>query len=174
VRTVILGPPPPEVVALIESRRSTGADRFDEVWEGDLHMNPAPHGRHQWLGVKLIVQLDPLATRSGLFLYEGVNVGEPDDYRIPDVAILRERLFLTYYPTAALVVEVLSPGDESRQKFGFYAAHGVEELVIVDPATHTVEWYRSDGTTFGPVDRSDLLGIDVADFTSQIDWPPAS
>jgi Uma2 family endonuclease len=37
-------------------------------------------------------------------------------------------------PTAALVVEIVSPGDESYKKLDFYAAQAVDEVVIVDPA----------------------------------------
>jgi Uma2 family endonuclease len=45
-----------------------------------------------------------------------------------------------YLPTAALVLEVVSPGDETWEKLGFYAAHGVEELLIVDPQEKAVSW----------------------------------
>ena len=34
----------PEVLRL---RKQTGADRFDEMWEGVLHMRPAPSFDHQ-------------------------------------------------------------------------------------------------------------------------------
>ena len=37
-------------------------------------------------------------------------------------------------PTAAVVVEVVSPDDETYEKSGFYAAHGVDELIVADPA----------------------------------------
>jgi Uma2 family endonuclease len=43
-------------------------------------------------------------------------------------------------PTAALAVEIVSPGDESWEKLPFYAAHKVEQVLIVDPATHTCHW----------------------------------
>jgi len=35
-----------EVASLIERRRKLGQDLFDEVWEGVLHINPVPSGRH--------------------------------------------------------------------------------------------------------------------------------
>jgi hypothetical protein len=33
--------------ATLERRRRTGVERFDEMWEGVLHMAPAPTNRHQ-------------------------------------------------------------------------------------------------------------------------------
>ena len=44
--TLVRDPQPPELEALLERRRRLGQDLFDEVWEGVLHMNPAPSGRH--------------------------------------------------------------------------------------------------------------------------------
>jgi Uma2 family endonuclease len=41
--------------------------------------------------------------------------------------------------TAALV-EILSPADETPAKLPFYAAHQVDELLIVDPQSRTVSW----------------------------------
>jgi Uma2 family endonuclease len=48
------------------------------------------------------------------------------------------------YPAPDLVVEVLSDGTASRDrgiKFRDYAAHGVQEYWIIDPADETVEQY---------------------------------
>ena len=44
-----------------------------------------------------------------------------------------------WLPTAALVVEVVSPGDETYDKLQFYACHNVDEVLIVDPGKHTIE-----------------------------------
>ena len=41
VRTVVLGPPPAEISALIARRHALGLDTHDEVWEGEYHMAPA-------------------------------------------------------------------------------------------------------------------------------------
>ena len=41
MRTVVLGPRPPELDALIARRRSLGLDTHDEVWKGEYHMAPA-------------------------------------------------------------------------------------------------------------------------------------
>jgi hypothetical protein len=46
VRTVVLGPRPPELEAVLERRRALGQDLYDEVWAGEYHMAPAPSHRH--------------------------------------------------------------------------------------------------------------------------------
>ncbi len=38
-----------------------------------------------------------------------------------------------WFATAALVVEIVSPGDKTWEKLPFYAAHSVDESLIVDP-----------------------------------------
>ncbi len=40
MRTVVLGPRPPELQALVERRRALGQDLHDEVWHGDYHVAP--------------------------------------------------------------------------------------------------------------------------------------
>ena len=49
---------------LVEERRRTGADRWDELWEGELHMVPPPSGPHQRLGMALAMVLNPLCCGS--------------------------------------------------------------------------------------------------------------
>jgi len=171
VRTVILGPPPPEVEELIRSRRRTGADRFDEVWEGDLHMNPAPRIDHGDVAVQLTARMLPLARRRGLRVTDGFNLGVADDFRIPDAGVHRERQHAVYVPTAALVVEVLSRGDETYEKLPFYATHGVDEVVIADPAGRTLVWLRLVDGAYLETEHSTVLDVAAAELAAQIDWP---
>ena len=73
--------------ALVDERRRTGADRWDELWEGELHMVPPPSGLHQRLGMKLAMVLNPLAEARGLVgAYEAglYRPGTDLDYRVPD------------------------------------------------------------------------------------------
>ena len=49
----------------------------------------------------------------------------------PDRAYFHDGGLDVWYPTAAIVVEIVSPGDESRQKSAFYHRVGVEEVLIV-------------------------------------------
>ena len=72
---------------------------------------------------------------------------------------------------AALLVEVVSPGDETFEKFSFYAAHGVDELLTADPATRQVRCWRRRESGYDEVDRSEVLGVAAAELTAAVDWP---
>lgn len=126
---------------LLEERRRLGIDRFDEVWDGVLHMVPPPSARHQRLIHELGGVLLPLAKAKGLVAMHEAGLYRPDaegtDYRVPDLVYarpehVRER---GVEGRAELVVEVLSPGDETYDKIAFYAEMGVQELLVVDSAT---------------------------------------
>jgi len=41
--TIVRGLRPPELERLLERRRLSGSDRFDEVWEGRYVVAPDPH-----------------------------------------------------------------------------------------------------------------------------------
>ncbi len=127
--TVVLDPYAYEIDALKERRRVSGLDRLDEVWEGVLHMVPAPDYGRARLTQQLAVILDPSASDAGLEAAMGeFNLGDSiDDFRVPDGGLHRPGTEGVWLHTAALVVEIVSPGDESWQKLPFYAAHGVEE-----------------------------------------------
>jgi Uma2 family endonuclease len=71
----------------------------------------------------------------------------------------------------AIVVEVLSPGDESRRKLGFYHRRGVEEVLIVDPDARTVEWFVRGSDAFVAADGSQILGISGTELAEALDWP---
>ena len=78
---------------LLEERARTGADRWDEMWEGVLHMPPAPNREHQDLTVALVGWLKAQwATPGGNRVHIQVNLtrpgGWPNDYRIPDLVLL--------------------------------------------------------------------------------------
>src|SRR5438876_12450206 len=74
-------------------RRRTGIDRWDEMWEGVLHMPPAPNYEHQRMLDSLIIVLAPLLdeTKRGT-LRSGINVfakmGPTENYRIPDLTFI--------------------------------------------------------------------------------------
>jgi Uma2 family endonuclease len=170
--TVIGDPQPAEVTALIERRHKLDLDRCDEVWEGVLHMNPAPHRRHARVLQRLAVLLEDPAVAAGLVAAMGdFNLGEPDDYRVPDGGLFRPSPDEVYCPTAALVVEILSPGDETWDKLPFYAAHEVDELLVVDPEEHVVHWMALKSGEYVDVESSDLIALGPAELADQIDWP---
>jgi len=76
-----------------------------------------------------------------------------------------------WHPTAALVLEILSPDDEAWQKLPFYAAHRVDEVLIVDPDTHGVHWLGLTGDRYEPIERSALIDLGAAELARRIDWP---
>lgn len=126
MRTVVVGEPPPPLAEWLERRRALGQDLFDEVWGGDYHVAPAPHRRHGDVDDQLAALLRPVARERGLWPSGPVNIGAPQDYRVPDRAYFRDRQPAAFQPTAAVVVEIRSPADETDAKMGFYAAREVE------------------------------------------------
>ena len=170
--TLVLDRTTPEIEALKERRRRAGLDRLDEVWEGVLHMVPAPHGRHAKIAQQLAELLGPLAREAGLepTMHE-FNLGRSEeDFRVPDGGLHREFCDRVWYPTAALVVEIVSPEDETWKKLPFYAAHGVDEVLIVDPSQRSVHWLARAGEEYREVERSGLIELGVDDLAERIEW----
>jgi hypothetical protein len=171
--TLFLDEPPREVASWLERRRALGQDRRDEVWEGVYHVVPAAHFRRGDVQAQLVALLGPRAARVGLRAVGEVNIGaSKDDFRVPDLAVVRGRDHDLYLPTSVIVVEIVSPSDESYKKFGFYFAHGVEEVLIVDPQRRTVEWFARGADAFARSGRSALLDVDEPTLHGEIDWPP--
>src|SRR5947209_9216549 len=154
--TLIRDPLPVEIQALIERRRRLGQDLFDEVWNGVLHMNPAPSGAHGRIDRQLAVILDAPVRQAALTSTGPFNLGVQDDFRVPDGGLHRDWLDGVWYSTAAVVIEIVSPDDESWDKLPFYAGHCVEEVVIVDPQERRVHWLGLRGERYEPVERRGL------------------
>jgi Uma2 family endonuclease len=76
-----------------------------------------------------------------------------------------------WHPTAALVVEIVSPGDETWDKLPFYAAHHVDEVLILDPDAREVHWLGLNGDRYEPVERSGLIELGAGELARMIDWP---
>jgi hypothetical protein len=171
--TLVLGTPPPELRALLERRRRAGVDRLDEVWEGVLHMVPGPSIEHADLSQQLAELLGPRARAAGLRPTMGdFNLGlSEDDFRIPDGGLHRPGASGVWHATAAAVVEILSPGDESREKLPFYAAHDVDEVLLVDPDTRSITWLALRDGRYEAVQRSGLIDLGPAELAELLDWP---
>lgn len=172
MKTVVLGPLPAELEDLIERRKRLGQDLYDEIWEGTYHMAPAPRWRHSALDDQLAQVLGPLAKRSGLVGGGPFNLGEPGNFRVPDHGYLRGHPDpeAVYVPTAAVVVEIVSPGDETWEKLPFYAARRVEELLVVDPEDHRVRMFalERESGEFAEADHSVVLGMSALDLEMQL------
>jgi Uma2 family endonuclease len=145
----------------LEQRRLRGADQWDEMWNGVLHMPPAPNLRHQDFEGQLEMWLRwNWAAPFGNRVYHQINVasigGWPNDYRIPDVILMTPDCFdidrdthVEGAPTVA--VEIHSPGDEAYEKLDFYADLGMRETWIVHRDTRRIELYRLTNGEYVPV-----------------------
>ena len=85
-------------------------------------MVPPATFRHQTLGSDLLVVLHRLGRSPDLVLVSPNHTSERG-----------------VEGSAALVVEILSPNDESRDKLPFYARMGVSEVWLLHPTTRTFE-----------------------------------
>lgn len=124
-------------------RQRTGEDRWDEMWDGVLHMAPSPNRFHQDLEAEMLVWLRThWAKPRGNKVYPQINVasigGWPNkNYRIPDLVLLTPDRFHIdrneyFEGPPTVVVEIHSPGDESYEKLLFYAELGVPEVWIIN------------------------------------------
>lgn len=172
MRTVVLGARPPELEAIIERRRVSGGDLYDEVWEGEYHMAPAAHPFHGYLDDEVAALLRPLARRAGLVGTGPFNLGSPGDYRVPDRGLHRELPRRTWVTTAAVVVEILSPDDETWDKLPFYARHHVDEVLVVDLERRRLMWFLLSAGGYREAPTSALLGASAGDLAEQVNWPP--
>jgi Uma2 family endonuclease len=159
-------------------RKRTGADRWDEMWEGVLHMPPMPNREHQELEWAMETYLRlrwarPRKTK----VYHNINVaspgGWPHDYRIPDLVLVSPERFgidrNEYFEGAPdVVVEIRSPGDETYEKLEFYRHLGVPEVWVIDRDSEAPEIYAlqagryeqraadADGWVRSPLTRIEL------------------
>jgi Uma2 family endonuclease len=170
--TLVLDPQPAWVERLLEERRRSGADRRDEVWEGVLHVIPPPSVEHERLAHALHVILDPRASALNLVVVGTVGVGTEDNYRVPDLALLRPGYAPQWNRTAALIVEIVSPRDDTWEKLPFYARHQVDEVMILVPAERGIHWLglEADGQ-YSPLERSRLLAVSTTELAAQLIWP---
>jgi Uma2 family endonuclease len=137
-------------------RKAWGLDRRDEMWEGVLHVTPAPTVEHQRILDELIRFLGGLIKAAGRgTVLSGINVfGGAEDDRIPDLtfvaagreSILAEDGVRDEGPDA--VVEIRSPHDESYEKLPFYAAIGTRDVVVIDRDTKRPEVFRLAGSQY--------------------------
>jgi len=136
----------PDVMELCKRHRE---DRWDEMWDGVLHMPPPPTIGHQDFEWSLETYLrQRWAPGRKAKVYHQVAVapanGWPNNYRVPDLVLLLpeglaidRQQYLEGGPNVA--VEIHSPGDESYEKLPFYAQLGVLEVWIIQRATKEPE-----------------------------------
>ena len=143
----------------LAERRSKGLDRWDEMWEGVLHMTPAPSVEHQRIVSALLEFLRPLlrAARRGE-LVPGINVfrdaATRSDYRIPDLTFVASGRDHILHADGVrgegpdAVIEIRSPDDETFEKLPFYAAIGVSEVIVCDRDSRRSRIFRLAGQQY--------------------------
>ena len=138
---------------ILDERRISGAEQWDEVWEGVLHMVPPPNVEHQdfeWL-LETWLRLHWSPTHPNNRVYHQVALS-PDEkwtynYRTPDIVLFTEEhlrnLRSTYcHGPCTVAVEIRSPNDESYEKLDFYGRLGVPEVWVIDRDTRLPEIHR--------------------------------
>ena len=194
---MVLGDLPRILGSLIAERQHLGLDTHDELWVGEYHMAPlsnaagptsspertalltdrqagsgapAANFEHGRIGARLIRILDPLAAAAQLELSLEFNLGSSTDFRVPDLGLHRGSPTGTWINTAAIVVEVRSPDDETFEKFAFYFDHGVDEVLVADLVERTVTWFVRGADSYVPAATSDLLSTTSRDTQSALGW----
>jgi len=148
-------------------RAESGADRWDEVWEGTYVMAPAPNDEHQQIVTRLsrpllesIEDSQLGEVRVGINL-SGRNEQWEHDYRIPDIAVFLQGTQAINQGThwvggPDFAIEIVSPNDKTREKLSFYAQIGTRELLIIDRDPWQLELYRLTDGQLTLTGKSDL------------------
>ncbi|MBI2885876.1 MAG: Uma2 family endonuclease [Chloroflexi bacterium] len=128
---------------------ATPVDKRYELLEGELLVAPSPPPNHQRITRRLLRWLSEFVEQRNLgevfdapldVILSDYDVLQPDVLFISKerAGIIRDRI----YGAPDLVVEVLSPGTEERDrvlKRTIYARYGVREYWLVDPQQESVE-----------------------------------
>jgi Uma2 family endonuclease len=158
-----------QVLAL---RVGTDGNQYDEVWEGVYIVTPLPNDDHQEIVGELDSILREVIGRPKLGrVFPGVNLSDRDkgwehNFREPDVAVfLRDGKAInhgTHWQGAAdFLVEIISPGERTREKIPFYGSIGVLELLVIDREPWMLELYRHQNGQLEKVGQSTLAAPEV-------------
>jgi Uma2 family endonuclease len=152
---------------LIARRRATGADRYDEVWDGIYVMSPLADIEHQDLASGIVTVLRTTVQWPGLGrVFGGVNISDRQrgwrkNFRCPDVAVFLNgsravQCKAHWHGGPDFAVEVVSPRDRSLKKLPFYEQIGTRELLLVDRKPWSLTLYRLGNGALAEVGRSTL------------------
>jgi len=138
---------------LIQQRRASGLDRYDEVWDGVYVMSPIADNEHQKLATQLATVLaSQIDWKSLGQTLAGANVSDrsehwTENYRVPDVLV-----FLTgsnaedrgthWFGGPDFAIEIVSQGDRTLDKLDFYGRVGTRELLVIDRHPWKLTLYR--------------------------------
>ena len=156
---------------LIQERKRTGANRYDEVWEGMYVMPSMPNNAHQLLVGDLGDVFSEVVKKARLGQsYPGANVsdrrkGWEYNHRVPDLLVVLKNSRAIDCDThfcggPDFLVEIQSPGDDTEEKVPFYGKIGVRELLIIHRDKRTLRLLRLEGEELRLVKPSTLEGKD--------------
>jgi Uma2 family endonuclease len=160
----------------LRRRQRWGVDRQDEVWDGVYMVMPDPNNNHQELILKLTFAfVQGLVEIPEARIFPGINVSDRQEewtknYRCPDAAVYlpgnpAEDRDSHWFGGPDFAVEIVSKGDRSRDKFGFYARAGVRELLYIERRPWALELYRRDGINWILSGRSDTRNSTAVEST---------
>jgi Uma2 family endonuclease len=130
-----------------------------ELVDGVLRMAPAPNPDHQAVSLRVAYYLFTLVEGAG----RGRVFTAPIDVVLGPETVVQPDLVVILHNSAAIitaqrivgppdvVIEIASPSTASydrREKRDTYAAAGVREYWIADPASQTIELLTLDGTVY--------------------------
>jgi Uma2 family endonuclease len=166
-----------ELAERVRDAAESHKNNKDEVWDSVWVVLPLVNNEHQAIvgDLATIFQLTIGWTGLGL-VRPGTNVSDrveqwEHNFRCPDVVVYLNGTTARNLKTHWLggpdfAVEVVSPNDRSREKFGFYAKVGTRELLMVNRDPWILELYRLDEGVLrlvgkSSLDRPDLLISEV-------------
>jgi len=131
-----------------------------------------PNCNHQDIVGEFDSILREVIRRHGLGqVFPGVNLsdraeGWKQNFREPDVAVFLKNTKAINHDThwqgaADFLVEIISPGERTRDKIPFYGRIGVVELLIVDRDPWTLELYRHQDGQLVKVGQSTLESPEI-------------
>ena len=132
-----------------------------EILEGELAVTPSPTLHHQFSSGRLHLLINRWVEQAGgLVFYAPVTVYlaedtilEPDLFWISRESFARKSDGKILRGAPDLVVEILSPGTQSRDrgaKQQLYARHGVKEYWLVDPMKRNVDIFTLQDSALVP------------------------
>jgi Uma2 family endonuclease len=138
---------------LIAQRQAAGADKHDEVWEGEYVMSAMADDSHQGLVSDLTTVLTIAVHWAGLGrVRPGLIVSDREEdwqfnYRCPDVVVFLKDTQAKNCGThwvggPDFAIEVVSKNDRTLEKLPFYASVGTRELLVIDRQPLSLTLYR--------------------------------
>lgn len=122
-----------------------------ELFDGSLHVTPAPTFRHQSISGRLFAALMPATDAAGLDIFEAINVRlRPGRIPIPDLVVARGADpdgGVLDAVNALLVCEIISPSKAAADrvlKMHYYAEAGIEWYLLIDPDGPTMQLYHHE------------------------------